>query len=243
MSLLNSEIREFNWLTRYFVSKTDLDNFQLWLQTFAAIQGQSVGEQGVIISGLGLSYDLGAFGTKFYCEAGFGIDETGKPLINDAQINGTSSASYANNVKGFVLLKFKDTSATPTTTSVESGNLHTIYGCELEVYTGTPAASPSYPSLTGKTGLILGAFTLNSSGQLTDLDFSYTSFPRLGMKSTKFTSPSLTNPDTILKGTQLVHYDLTLENNLEVDGLLVTGNFITTGYTLDSSGGKVIVQY
>lgn len=243
MTLLNSEIREFNWLTRYLVTITDLQNMQLWLQTFAAIQGQAVGAQGVIISGLDVSYDLGAFGTKFYCEAGFGIDKTGKPLLNAAQIEITSSASYANNVKGYVLLKFVGTGATPTTTSVESGNLHTTYGCELELVLGTPAASPSYPSLAAKSGLILAAFTLNSSAQLTDLTFAYSSFPRTGPQSSKLFSRSLTNTSTILKGTQQTIYDLALEDNLSVEGLLITGNLTTTGYTLESTGGKVVSLY
>jgi hypothetical protein len=216
---------------------------QLWLQTFAGIQGQSVGGQGVIISGLDVSYDLGVFGTKFYCEAGFGIDITGKPLITDVQLNVTSSATYANNVKGYLLLKFVGTGATPTTTSVESGNLHNIYGCELELVLGTPAASPAYPSLSGKTGLILAAFTLDSSAQLTDLTFEATSFPRVGPKPNKFFGQSITNTDTILKGTQLTHYDLTLVNNLSVEGLLITGNLVTTGFTLASTGGKVVSQY
>ena len=243
MTLLNSEIREFNWLTRYLVNKTDLQNLQLWLQTFAAIQGQSVGLQGVIISGLDVAYDLGAFGTKFICQAGFGIDKTGKPLINTAEIEITSSASYANNVKGYLLLKFVGTGATPTTTSVESGNLHTIYGCELELVLGTPAASPAYPSLSAKDGLILAAFTLDSSAQLTNLTFEYSSFPRVGAKPNKLFGASLTNLSTILKGTQLTQYDLTLEENLSVEGLLITGNLVASGYTLNSTGGKVVVQY
>jgi hypothetical protein len=242
MTLNSTTVREFNWLSRYLVSKTDLQNFQTWLQAWAGIAAQQTGLAGVIISGLDVTTTNPAPGTTaFTVEAGFGTDDKGKPLILAAQTVYTNTATYANNIKGILSLQFLGTNLTNTTTEAETGYLHTGYGAQLVLTMGTAAASPVYPAMP--TGLILGGYTFNSSGVLTASDYSFKSRPRIGIKGNKYWTNSQTNPTSILAGEQLTHYELTLTANLTVDGTLITGNLTTTGFTLDSTGGTVVNQY
>lgn len=242
MSLITSDLREFNWLNRYLVTKTDMLSFQTWLQMWGAIAAQQTGLQGVIISGLGLTVASPIAGTTTFTVAvGFGTDQTGKPLVLNTQTVLTKAATYANNIKGILVLKFLGTGATPTNTSVESGDLHTMFGAQLELVMGTAAATPAYPAITD--GLILGGFTFNSSGVLTSEDYSIASYPRIGIKPNAYWTNAQTKPTVIPTGTQLVHYDITLDANLTVLGTLITGNLVTTGFILNSTGGKVVSQY
>ncbi len=244
MTLLNSEIREFNWLTRYLVTKTDMQNLQLWLQTFASIGAQQTGEQGNIVYGLQVTPASPSAGTTtFTLSVGFGSDKQGRPLIVAEETVLTNTATYANNVKAILILKYLGTGAVPTTTSVESGNLQTIYGAEMELVLGTPAASPAYPDISAETGLILGGFTFNSSGVLTASDYSIASYPRLNAKGDAYWTRAITNPTIINVGTQLTHYNITLDDDLTVLGTLVSGNINTNTHTLTTTGGTLVVNF
>ncbi len=236
MSLITSDVREFKWLTRYLVTKADMLSFQTWLQAWGSIAAQQTGLQGVIISGLELAVTSPLAGkTTFTVQAGFGTDQTGKPLILNAQTVLDNIATYSNNIKGILVLKFLGTNATPTTTPVESGNLHTMFGSVLELVMGTAAASPTYPAITN--GLILGGFTFNSSGILTAEDYSIASFPRMGIKGNAYLTNSTTHPTVIPIGTQLVHYNISMQANLTNNGLIVTGgDFDTNGFVLNNTG-------
>lgn len=242
MTLSTNDVREFNWLTRYLVGKADLNSFQTWLQMWGAIAAQQTGLHGVIISGLNVVYSEPNVATRLWTMApGFGVDITGKPLIAPDGAELFSTATYANNVKGILLLKFLGTGMTPTTTSADTGDLHTSYGVQLELVTGTPAASPVYPTVT--EGLILAGYTLNALGKVTATDYSISSFPRVGIKPNNKWSNSYSNPTVIPIGTHLVHYEMTLDDDLTVEGTLVTGNLVTTGFSFVSTGGKVQVQF
>jgi hypothetical protein len=51
------------------------------------------------------------------------------------------------------------------------------------------------------------------------------------------------NPTTVSSGQTLTHYNMALTQNLAVSGTLVTGNLITSGFTLTATGGTVVNQF
>lgn len=240
MSLLTTTVKNINWLTRQLVSKAQMNNFQTWLQMWGAVAAQQTGLQGVIISGLAATAVNGTpSGAQFDCAVGFGTDETGKPLIVNDPLSLLVTGTNATTVKCYLTLKFKGTDTDNTVTPAESGNLYTEYGAELELVKGT---NTTYPTLTNK-GLILLGCVLNTDGSVASVDRSVASLPTVGIKGDSRWTNALTNPTEIPAGQQLTHYEMSLAANLTVDGTLITGNLVTTGYTLDSTGGKVVVLY
>lgn len=165
--MANSSIEKYRFVTeaeRYTWQVADFANLQQWI--FDTIAGLGEGALGVgVLSGLTWTP---LSGLTVRVAPGIALTAAGELLVNPSNADITFTSPLGNPAKSLLVIRplKTDTNLIPIPLTPSSFfNFNTIQGMQILALNGTPAVSPSYPSL-GTDDCRIAGFNL-SAGQVT----------------------------------------------------------------------------
>lgn len=168
--MASTDIRDFNFYAQYIWQHTDFENFQKW--TNDKIQGLAEGAFGKsVLTGLTVSPNGGL---QVAIAAGIAVNANGRLLVVPSTQTATFSSPVGNPARSLVVLRPKDTdtdSIQEPTNPLNTVPLTTILGYEIVVISGTPAASPQYPSPQSGDVVLMGVKLSAGHATITEADF------------------------------------------------------------------------
>lgn len=242
MAVFPEQIRTINFPPRYSVSYQDMLDLQMWLQQRISYLSTAFNDNRgqCVLSGLEVTFsDLAGDNFRTTISPGRAVFFGGNlfGLCNAIAWSETGStidtATGGVPVTATVYSTISYIDEDPVTTELGTSDFNTRERMNFAVTLGSAPAN----------SLILATASIAADGSLISKSYATRTIAQLGIKKDSQWTQTETNPTEIVTGSQLVHYNITLTDDLTVTGTLITGNLTTTGFTLDSTGGMVVSQF